>query len=352
MFEIEMLPARHGDALWLRYGDPAKPHHVLIDGGPRSKATTRAVSDLIGQVAGELDLVVVTHIDADHITGVLAIMEDDSVALRPADVWFNAYQHLREDLLGAKQGEELSKALVSRKLPWNKAFGGDAVCVADDEPLPEVKLPGGLKLTLLSPTRTELAALVPVWEKEVAAAGMVPGQGAIEPEESDLLGPVGPLDPDELVKEKFKSDDSEANGASMAFLAEFDGKSVLLTGDAHAGVLEAGLRRLAEQRGVEKVRVDAFKLPHHGSRYNLSSDLLDVLECDRYLVSTNGSTKSRHPDPVAISRIVARRENAVIEFNYRSETTTPWEASSLQFEYDYTTVYPLDGASGLTVVLS
>lgn len=47
-------------------------------------------------------------------------------------------------------------------------------------------------------------------------------------------------------------------------------------------------------------------------------------ECDRYLVSTDGSTKSRHPDPVAMARIVTRRDNAVIEFNYRSETTRPW----------------------------
>ena len=33
-FRIEMLPARHGDALWIEYGTPARTRRILIDGGP------------------------------------------------------------------------------------------------------------------------------------------------------------------------------------------------------------------------------------------------------------------------------------------------------------------------------
>ena len=33
MFTIEMLPAAHGDCLWLEYGPKKKPYRVLIDGG-------------------------------------------------------------------------------------------------------------------------------------------------------------------------------------------------------------------------------------------------------------------------------------------------------------------------------
>ena len=32
---IEMLPARHGDALWLEWGDPDHRHRMLVDGGPK-----------------------------------------------------------------------------------------------------------------------------------------------------------------------------------------------------------------------------------------------------------------------------------------------------------------------------
>src|SRR5262245_18766252 len=236
MFTLDLLPARHGDALWLRYGDAQNPRHVLIDGGPRSNTTIKAITDRLAATA-RLQLSVGTDIDADHIRGVLAIMADEGVCLTPADVWFNGWKHLPNDLLGAPQGERLTAALRRRKLPWNKAFDGKAVCVSDDEntPLPEVTLSGGLRLTVLSPTRAELAALRPVWAAEVRKAGMVPGAaGLIEPTAApDLLG-AKKIAPDELATERFKPDHSKANGASIAFLAEFDGKSVLLTGDAHA----------------------------------------------------------------------------------------------------------------------
>ncbi len=34
MFRIEMLPAAHGDCLWLEWGSDDKIHRTLIDGGP------------------------------------------------------------------------------------------------------------------------------------------------------------------------------------------------------------------------------------------------------------------------------------------------------------------------------
>lgn len=36
MFRIELLPAAHGDAIWVKYGDPARPRRIVIDGGPAS----------------------------------------------------------------------------------------------------------------------------------------------------------------------------------------------------------------------------------------------------------------------------------------------------------------------------
>ena len=34
MLRIEMLPAAHGDCLWIEYGSGATVHRILIDGGP------------------------------------------------------------------------------------------------------------------------------------------------------------------------------------------------------------------------------------------------------------------------------------------------------------------------------
>jgi hypothetical protein len=346
MLRVEMLPARHGDALWIEYGDPGDPHHVLIDGGPRS----RAIRDLLAERVAEtdLELLVVTHIDADHISGVLAVLADPAVPVSARDVWFNGWEHLPSDVLGAKQGEALGAAIRRRRLSWNGDFGGRAAVVPDEGGLPVVGLPGGMELTLLSPTPRELAALRPVWKEEVEKAGLVPGAAAAEAAAAhpDLLGDR-PIDLDELAAEPFEEDPSEANGASIAVLAEFRGKAVLLTGDAHGGVLAAGLRRLAAGRGVDRVRVDAFKLPHHGSKHNLSPEVLGLIECDRFLFSTNGDIY-RHPDPVAVSRVLTTTEEAALEFNYRTETTNRWDSARMRRRHGYRAAFPDDG-EGLAV---
>jgi beta-lactamase superfamily II metal-dependent hydrolase len=347
---IHMLPARHGDALVVEYGD--RPHRLLIDGGPRSSATLELLRDAVARAGDEggFDLVVVTHIDADHITGILKLAEDRRTPLAAGDLWFNGWQHLPTDVLGAKQGEALSAAIRRRRLPWNRAFAEQAVMAPDDEPFPTVDLPGGMTLTVLGPTRRELAALRPVWKREVEKAGLVPGVGAATPPgEPDVLGDR-PLDVEALSAEPFVEDDSEANGASIAFLAEFGGSSALFTGDTHATVLTAALRRLASERGVERVSVDAFKLPHHGSRFNLSRELMESVAADRYLFSTNGDI-FRHPDPTAVARIVVDRSDCELAFNYRTPETERWDSSRLRRRYRYRTVYPEGDVPGLRVTL-
>ena len=310
MFTIEMLPAAHGDSLWIEYGDAERPHRILIDGGPRLNATKHRIRDLIGErVDGrpegdaDFELMVVTHIDADHITGMLDLMEETDIPLAPRDLWFNAFHHLPADVLGAMQGEALTSAIRSRGLNWNTDFAGNAIVVPDEGALPRVELPGGMMLTLLSPTNQELRDLRPAWEKEVKKAGLVPGFGMEEEPEkpADVLGDGDAIDPEELAEEPFEEDGSEANGASIAFLAEFDGTSMLLTGDAHSGVLERGVSRLLEERGESRLDVDLFKVPHHGSRHNISRELIDLVEADRWLFSSNGRI-FKHPSPVAVSR--------------------------------------------------
>lgn len=349
MLRLEMLPARHGDALWLEYGETRNPRRVLIDGGPRSRLTKNRLADRLRQ-RPDLELLVVTHIDADHISGVLELLEDRSVPISPRDIWFNGWHHLPSDLLGAKQGEALGAAIRRRRLPWNRDFDEGAAMVPDDGDLPVVELPDGLTLTLLSPPRRQLVDLRPVWKREVEKAGLVPGvaaeQAAAQP---DLLGEE-PIDPSELADEPYEEDRSEANGASIAMLAEFEGRTLLLTGDAHGGVLADGLRRLMRRRGVGTLELDAFKLSHHGSKFNLGPELLDLVACENYLVSTNGDI-FRHPDPVTMSRIVVGRDDVALQFNYRTQTTERWDSSRLQRRFRFRATFPEAETEGLVVEL-
>jgi hypothetical protein len=346
MFVLEALPARHGDALWLSWGTPDAPRHLLVDGGPASAATR---AELESRIDGtRVELVVVTHIDADHITGVLGLLERRTLALQVGEVWFNGWDQLPTDVLGAKQGERLGAAIVHRRLGWNTGFGGGAVAVSDDGPLPVRQLPGGLKLTMLGPSQADLAALRPVWKEEVEKAGLVPGRAAEEERSraSDLLGD-GPLEPELLAAETFADDQSVPNRASIAFLAEFEGRSLLLTGDAHTEGLVRGLRRLAQDRRIDRVPVDVVKVPHHGSRNNVGPELLSAVAAERYVFSTDGGIY-HHPDPVAVARIItacsttaqARGRPTEMAFTTRTDITSRWESPRLQRRYHYALRYP------------
>lgn len=105
--------------------------------------------------------------------------------------------------------------------------------------------------------------------------------------------------------------------------------------------------RLTENRQS----VDALKLPHHGSRFNVSNNLTEQITSSRYLFSSNGS-RTHHPHPEAVARvIVAQRDNAELVFNYRTQYTEPWEDDRLIDDHRYRPVYPNKGTAGITVNL-
>jgi hypothetical protein len=352
MFRIEMLLAGHGDCLWIEYGDPKAPRRVLIDGGATG-TYKRALRDRLRALPGEkrrFDLLVVTHIDADHIDGILDLLEDRETGFQARDIWFNGYRHLpdeKPETLGPVQGERLTDILVKPGVTWNGAFRKAAVVVPAGGELPRTEIEGGLVLTLLSPTPGKLAELKPTWDKEVRRAGLDPSQPrpgeAESPEGFELLGAP---DVEALAAEPFSEDTAVANGSSVAMLAEFAGRRLLLTGDAHPGVLTAAIKRLA---GGGRLAVDACKLPHHGSKANVSRQFLQALDCKQWLFSSNGA-HFRHPDRQAVARVIkwggAQPE---LKFNYRTKYNDVWDSKPLREQHGYTVSYPASDAEGIVL---
>ena len=353
MFTIEMLLAGHGDCLWIEYGDPQAPRRILIDGGATGthKRALQAKLRNLPEKERRFELLMVTHIDADHIAGVLDLLEDQETGFQANDIWFNGYRHLPDehpDTLGPVQGEKLTNLLVQPGMTWNGAFGKNAVVVPPDGSLPRMALDGGLVLTLLSPTPGKLAALKPSWLKEVHKAGLDPNAKRPEDVESaegfELL--VAP-NVDALAAETFSEDSAEANGSSIAVLAEFEGRRMLLTGDAHPSVLTAAIKRL----GPGKLAIDVCKLPHHGSKANVSRALLQALDCTRYLFSTNGA-HFKHPDRQAVARVIKwGGAQSEITFNYRTKYNDMWESKLLREKHGYTTVFPASDKEGVMIAL-
>src|SRR5689334_14820713 len=86
---FEALPARLGDCLLIEcHREGERPWRALIDGGPPDTwPTLRARLNRLPRADRRLDLVVVTHIDSDHIGGMLPFFESPPVEV--GDVWFN-----------------------------------------------------------------------------------------------------------------------------------------------------------------------------------------------------------------------------------------------------------------------
>lgn len=350
MFEIEMLPAREGDCLWLRYGEPNKPRQILIDAGRATTASElKARFRTLRSSERRFELLVVSHVDRDHIEGVLPLLTDKSLKVEFADVWFNGFHHLQQARLekfGPVQGERLSASLVDGKHSWNKAWKSRAVCLAA-RALPTKALAGGMRLTLLSPDRTKLTQLIPVWEQECKKAGLIAGIGS-KPAEARGFERFGGINIEQLAAQPFEEDAAEANGSSIAVLATYAGKKVLLAADAHPGRLSDSIK--AVKKSAKRLRLDAFKLPHHGSEHNISKELLKLVDCRRFLVSTNGSYFA-HPTAAAIARVIKfGGRGATICFNYRSKYTEIWDNAAWKSQYGYETCYPTNSVNGTLIV--
>jgi len=381
MFRIEMLPAGHGDSLLILYGDPDAPHYLLIDGGPyyfyanRSKKVLgkrQTLSHRLGELARseiELELMVVTHIDGDHIEALVKWIGSQPKTLPVKDIWFNGRHHLESGWLGVPEGEFLGKLIVKYALPWNQSFAGHAVVCHPDH-IVEKQLDGGMKLTILSPTIEDLGKLKKEWDEVLehekldtddpqAILARLELNRRLHPEARPVGWLGAEVDVERLAEAKFDEDNTAPNGSSIAFLAEYEGKAVLFTGDAHPSTLVNGIQQLLHARHLSRLPLDAFKIPHHGSKNNLSRELLQLLECRRYLISTNGSY-FHHPDQEAIARILKYGaaeysknsfEKAEVCFNYHKPRVATWDDPHLKFRYRYKAVYPAQSGEKLVIDL-
>ncbi|HXD29742.1 MAG TPA: hypothetical protein VN643_01405 [Pyrinomonadaceae bacterium] len=347
MLELEMLPAREGDCLLLTYGHPDSPHRILIDGGRTATyADLKTRLSQLPEKQRDFELVVVTHVDRDHIEGILAMLEDPTRPITFRDFWFNGYHHLlgeNVESFGPRQGELLTSAILNQRLPWNRAFNGKSIETGSQ--LPVIELEGGLTLTILSPDRKKLEALIDKWETDCAEAGLIPGSPSPRSDLPDGLESFGRFSLEAAAEEPFKKDSSKPNGTSIALLLEYEGKKILLAGDAHSDLLEESIRPLAQAAGG-RLSLDAFKVSHHGSSSNTSRELLDLISCDAYLISTNGSIYS-HPDRSMLARIIrfGNQEKKLV-FNYQSPETGFWNNAAWQPRYGYQTRFPAQGEDG------
>lgn len=120
---------------------------------------------------------------------------------------------------------------------------------------------------------------------------------------------------------------SASNESSVVQLAQFEGKRILLTGDA--GVIALGeAADYAESNGYNLPGINILQVPHHGSRHNVSPSSLDrwlgprLLKgetSDTFACASVGKESTTHPRKKVVNAFM--RRGATI---YSTKGATLW----------------------------
>lgn len=313
---------------------------MLVDGG-LTKSGREALRAMIASRPKPLDfeLLVITHIDLDHIEGIIEILKDLPPNVRFKEIWFNGWEQLKLaglEPLGVKEGIELTDILAkNHSAAWNKSTGGKAVALDDTDSVVRHQFDAGMTVTVLSPGRIQLTKLRDKWRETVEE--LARNEKQEEKPAPPGLENLGPIDVAALAQEKFQEDDSVTNGSSIALCLEYDGTRALLLADAHPSVIERSIRQLSPSLPLS---AGAVKLSHHGSRRNTSLSLVGSVSARNWIVSSDGTGSSKHPNREAIARVLhGKSEPTTLVFNYKTKSNDLWENKNLKKNHFYETIF-------------
>ena len=282
---------------------------ILIDGGTSQTYEKNLKPTLDTILPGKkLDLVILSHIDNDHVLGLLDLFEaikkeresGSSKVLKVSGLWHNSFSDLirsnidanklMQNLFSSKQffaienenkitelpalcalkgiseGRDLTLLAQNLNIPINSQFGGDPIVTKEYDKV--IKLQN-LKFYILGPSQKNLEKLRKIWDSWVSSHMQV----GFTPKDYEALQIL---------------DTSITNLSSILFMVESEGKKLLFTGD---GLGSDVLEVLSEKKMLNsagRLHVDIMKVPHHGSERNVSEKFFDTVTADIYVISANG----------------------------------------------------------------
>lgn len=317
---IDFLKAAHGDSILITHINNGKTTRILIDGGPPSAFTANkpgnlkeALNDIKDQ-GGVIDLVILTHVDDDHIGGLLkAFSHDDFLPVMAQSVLFNSGQLIYEyfEKNSEKQNDIFQNFNTSEQTSIGQGISFEQYMLDHnvwDRRLVHEGLNiniGNIELEILSPSFDDLKKLLYKWDEEQE----------LVPESTSAGNTDYKLRYDELLEnDKFKEDESIPNGSSISFIFKADEKKMLFLGDAHPSSVISSLKNKGYSKR-KKLKVEFMKLSHHGSKANTNLELLELIETNKYIVLTDG-TRHGLPNKKTFARIHSVNPDAVLLFNY------------------------------------
>jgi len=389
---IEMFPAKQGDSFLLRL-DNRK--NILIDMG-YIDTYKKHIKEKLLEIKKEnqcIDLLVVTHIDEDHIAGAIEFFKENGNANNPKiievkEVWYNSYRHLQfekekirsvsdfekrqlkeirlsdsrmyrrktdeEICVSTKQGSTLAGYLYAfgyANNRWNSAFSYKAINLDSRY---KIKL-GDMKFYILSPNSKKLNSLSKLWfhklltidndfslsdeeifddAYEMYIKNLKPIIGAEENKDISYSTNKVNSSIEDSTKKKGQ-DGSISNGASISFILEYKNKKFLFLADAHEDIILERLEKYEKEQGL--LEFEAVKISHHGSIKN-NFKWIKKVKAKKYLISTNGEVCG-HPSLEMLKKIMqCNNEQKIFYFNYSTEISKSIDVKTLKEKYNYLVV--------------
>ena len=249
-YEYEVLKVGDADAILIRHYINGKPFIVLIDAGNAGDAAI--IKKHLGDYYNSyyIDLAICTHPDSDHKDGFFNLLQDDDIIIET--FWLTdpaQYLDVNEKVESVTDGAKHPILPISIVGPSDEYYAEVVKAMVADY---------GVK-TYEDSSKEAYDNVFKIDEKDIKSI----------------------IDNDE--------DLSPYNASSLIILYEpGDGKRLLFAGDANTTSLQMMLNKYKRLRNV-----DLLKVPHHGSRRNLNTSIIEALSPKKCYISAAGNKK--HP---------------------------------------------------------
>lgn len=287
-YEIDFLAAGNGeksaDAICLRFGDlangPDNQFVIVIDGGTLDSGTrlVEHINDYYD--TNVVDLVISTHPDNDHVSGLQVVLEKMGVGR----LWMHRPWLHSSDFRALFKSKSITSLGLKRSI---RAALDTAVDLENlalrkgipiDEPFSDSDLPfGDLGIRVLGPSSQYYAELLPQFRETPQARSTSTAPGALLRAGTAVMQRVTMI-AESIGIETLAEPDEEAtsaeNNSSAIITIERDSRRMLFTADAGVPALTRAAD-FAESLGINLPSSTFVQVPHHGSRRNVGPTILD-----------------------------------------------------------------------------